>query len=193
MNELYNYSQNISDLLKGLQVTDSSGKIVDAARAVKTSVKAILDCAASRGKLIFIGNGGSASLAGHQAVDFWKNGGIRAVSFNEPSLLTCVSNDYGYEHVFGKPVSMFADKGDILVAISSSGKSKNIVNAAAEAAKLGCEVITMSGFSGNNPLRKMGHVNFFVDSDSYGFVEIAHLTICHCVLDTIIKKRNAKK
>ncbi|MBI2915545.1 MAG: SIS domain-containing protein, partial [Elusimicrobia bacterium] len=137
------------------------------------------------------GNGGSAAIASHQSVDYWKNGGMRAIAFNDTSLLTCIGNDYGYPYVFEKPIEMFADANDILIAISSSGKSDNILNGAKMAKKMSCPVITMSGFKQDNPLRGLGDLNFYVPAPTgaYGFVEIAHLTLCHCFVDTIIDRK----
>src|SRR3989338_10285965 len=89
------------------------------------------------GKLLFIGNGASASIASHMAVDFWKNAGIKAFSFNDAVTLTCLSNDYGYRHVFEKPICVFGDKKDLLIAISSSGQSENILRAAIAAKEKG--------------------------------------------------------
>lgn len=138
-------------------------------------------------KVIFIGNGGSSSIASHQATDFLKNGGMKAIAFTDPSLLTCISNDLGYPKVFEVPVKMLAEEGDILVAISSSGRSENILRGVEVARGKGCEIITMSGFSTDNPLRKTGRLNFYVPSNSYGYVEISHLVLCHCVLDMITR------
>ena len=142
-------------------------------------------------KVIFIGNGGSAAIASHLSVDYWKNGGMRAIAFNDTSLLTCIGNDYGYPFVFEKPIEMFADEGDVLIAISSSGKSDNILNGAKMARKMKCPVITMSGFKSDNPLRSLGDLNFYVPAPTgaYGFVEIAHLTLCHCIVDMIIDRK----
>lgn len=114
---------------------------------------------------------------------------MRAICFNDSSLLTCISNDFGYQYVFEKPIEMFAEKGDVLVAISSSGKSENILRGADAAKNKGCHVITMSGFKPDNPLRSRGELNFYVPSDSYGYVEITHLTLCHCVVDTIVDRK----
>jgi len=138
-------------------------------------------------KIIIIGNGGSASIASHIATDFLKNAAIPALAFNDSSLLTCLGNDLGYENVFAKPIAIITQRGDILLAISSSGKSANILNGVDAALKKGCFVITLSGFTENNPLRKKGSLNFYVPSNSYGYVEIAHLAICHLIAD-IFKK-----
>ena len=143
-------------------------------------------------KLMFIGNGASASIASHMSTDFWKNGGMRATAFNDASLLTCIGNDYGYRHVFEKPVEMFADPGDILVAISSSGKSENILRGVQAARGKGCKVITLSGFQVGNPLSLLGDINFYVPADEYGPVEILHTAICHGILDVIMKGRDGQ-
>jgi D-sedoheptulose 7-phosphate isomerase len=123
------------------------------------------------------------------STDFWKNGGMRAIAFNDSSLLTCLGNDYGYEDIFAKSVEMFADKGDILVAISSSGKSENILRGVHSAKSKGCNVVTLSGFGSDNPLSSLGDFNFYVPDKSYGPVEIIHQSICHCLLDAILEKK----
>ncbi|MGC6509590.1 MAG: SIS domain-containing protein [Myxococcota bacterium] len=134
-------------------------------------------------KVIFIGNGGSAGICSHMATDYSKNGGIRSLAFNDGAVLTCLSNDYGFEHVFAKQIEWHANAGDIVVAISSSGRSINILNAAAVAKEVGCTLVTLSGFRADNPLRGMGHINFYLDTSEYGFVEVGHLTLLHAALD----------
>src|SRR3989338_3668879 len=106
---------------------------------LEAGITAILSCHNYGRKLIFIGNGGSAAIASHQAVDYWKNGGIASIAFNVASLLTCIGNDFGYERVFAEPILNFAAAGDLLVAISSSGKSPNILNAVSAAQKMCCK------------------------------------------------------
>ncbi len=135
-------------------------------------------------KVMFVGNGGSAGIAGHMAIDFSKNGGVRSLTFNDASSLTCLGNDLGYDQVFAKQVEMLGAEGDVLIAISSSGESKNILNAVNAARARGCFVVTLSGFSAGNALRKAGDVNFFVEAGAYGFVETAHQAILHAILDT---------
>ncbi|HNW44740.1 MAG TPA: SIS domain-containing protein [Elusimicrobiales bacterium] len=149
----------------------------------------VVKCAAAGGKVLYVGNGGSASIAGHMSADLWKNGGIKTMCFSEPSLLTCLANDLGYENVFSAPTQSYADKGDVFVAISSSGRSPNIIKAAEAALKRGCTLVTFSGFSPDNPLRRLGKLNFYVDSSVYGVVESAHSALCHAVVDSIIRER----
>lgn len=173
-------------LTQGILVTDMRGKDLDLQLGIKAAVSLIVACSKNGGKLLFVGNGASASISSHMAADFWKNGGIRAMAFNDAALLTCVSNDFGYAKVFEKPIQMFADPGDILIAISSSGKSENIIRAARMAHKKDCRIITLSGFNKRNPLGSLGDINFYVPSSVYGQVEVVHHSICHCILDTIV-------
>jgi D-sedoheptulose 7-phosphate isomerase len=102
---------------------------------------------------------------------------------NDPAILTCLANDYGYEFVFAKQLDWHAKDGDILVAISSSGRSKSILNGVTAARRKGCRILTFSGFGADNPLRQMGDINIYVESSVYGFVELGHLAILHGVLD----------
>lgn len=164
---------------------DLAHGIVDACSVIQTNV-------AFGGKVLFIGNGGSAAICSHMAIDFWKNGLIRSVSFNDGALLTCVANDFGYDYVFEKPIEMFADKSDVLIAISSSGQSRNILNGAKMARNKGCNIITLSGFKKDNPLKNIGDINFYVPVSHYGYVEVIHQYICHAILDIIIESKNGQ-
>lgn len=183
------YYRHLSSTMTSIQSFDLKTPTVFYV-AVERAAKLVLSCGDQGNKLMFIGNGASAGIASHMSTDYWKNGGIRAVAFNDSSLLTCISNDYGYKHVFEKPVEMFANAGDILFAISSSGKSKNILRAVAAAKTKGCKIMTFSGFEKDNPLVSLGDYNFYVPAKSYGLVEVLHLSICHCILDTIIEYRS---
>ena len=127
-----------------------------------------------KNKIILIGNGGSSSIASHVATDLTKISNVRSVTFNETNLITCFANDYGYENLHSKAIEKFALKGDICVLISSSGKSPNIINAAKFCRKKNIYLITFSGFSRNNKLKKLGNINFWVDSNNYNFVEMTH-------------------
>jgi D-sedoheptulose 7-phosphate isomerase len=187
--QIAEYFEKLAALFSSVEVTDRHQGRMELSKGLLTATELIVTQTAMGRKVMFIGNGGSAAIASHQAVDYWKNGGMRAIAFNDSSLLTCISNDFGYPQVFVKPVEMFADAGDVLVAISSSGRSENILSAVNTARKKECKVITMSGFAADTPLRLRGDLNFYVVSDSYGHVEIVHLTLCHCILDTIVNRR----
>ena len=133
-------------------------------------------------RVIFIGNGGSSAIASHMAVDFTKNGGIRAIAFNDAPTLTCLANDFGYEHVFSKQLEYYATDGDLVIIVSSSGKSGNIMQAAEQAFSQGLDLITFSGMRVNNVLRRKGILNFYVPANDYGLVELAHLTLLHSIV-----------
>jgi len=170
-------------------VCTARGKNISVSKGLSAFHKEVEKCDAGKGKVIYIGNGGSASIASHMAADLWKNGGVKALCFTDPALLTCLANDLGYENVYSAPAEAFAEKGDVLVAISSSGSSANILKAGKAARKKGCVLVTLSGFAPDNPLRSMGDVNFYVPSRVYGVVETAHSALCHCVVDHIIRVR----
>lgn len=137
-------------------------------------------------KVIIAGNGGSAAIASHCTVDLTKNAGIRAINFNEANLITCLANDFGYEEWLAKAVELYSDSGDVLVLISSSGRSKNILRAAETAIQMGVEVITLSGFDSDNPLREYGSINLWVKSHAYNIVEMTHHIWLLAVVDVII-------
>jgi len=139
-------------------------------------------------KVIVAGNGGSAAMASHVAVDFTKAAGIRAINFNEADLITCFANDYGFEHWVEKALEAYADEGDVVILISSSGKSKNMINAAHQAKKMGLSTMTFSGFESNNLLRQSGNFNFWVDSKEYNIIEMTHHIWLVAVVDYIIGK-----
>ena len=182
------YLAELGQVLTQVQCANGAGTLA-LADGLEQAVALVTDQTAKGRKVMFVGNGGSASIASHQATDYLKNGGMRALAFNDAAMLTCVSNDLGYERVFEKQVAMLADPGDVLIAISSSGKSENILRAVAAGVAAGTRTITMSGFAPDNPLRQHGELAFYVPSHSYGFVEIAHLALCHCIVDTIIERQ----
>lgn len=177
------YFDTLAKAAKEAQVTDSQANSLERENAWQQAVKHVRATHEAGNKLMFIGNGGSAGIASHMAIDYSKNGNIRSMAFNDGAALTCLGNDLGYEQVFAKQIDLHARAGDLLIAISSSGKSQNILNAAKVARERGCAIYTFTGFSSGNPLRKMGDLNFYVDSGEYGFVEISHLALIHSILD----------
>lgn len=188
---IHEYFRILGDSLSRTEVTDREGRPVPLSRAVEAAVAKIKAMEDKSNKVIFIGNGGSAGISSHMAIDYQKNGGIPTMAFNDGAALTCLSNDLGYDQVFAKQIDMHGRKGDLLMAISSSGRSANILNAVMIARSGGCGICTFSGFKPDNPLRTMGDFNFYVPSSEYGFVEIAHLTLCHAILDFKMDWRGA--
>lgn len=139
-------------------------------------------------KVIIIGNGGSAAMASHVAVDLTKAAGCRSITFNEADLLTCFANDYGYDKWVIKALEFYADKGDVIILISSSGNSPNIINGAKWAKDFGLKLITLSGFSENNSLKKIGDINLWAQSTGYNIVEMTHHIWLVAIVDFIIGK-----
>jgi D-sedoheptulose 7-phosphate isomerase len=180
---LNRYFSTLENSLKTAEATDGAKRKLSLADGCEWFRNAAHECHDAGNKIMFVGNGGSAGISSHLAVDFSKNGGLRAMAFNDPSALTCLGNGFGYENVFAKQIEFHGRAGDLLVAISSSGRSVNILNAVKMARSRGCKVITYSGFTAENDLRTVGDINFFVNSKEYGFVEVAHLALCHAVLD----------
>lgn len=138
--------------------------------------------------MFFAGNGASAAIASHAAVDFTKQAGVRASTFNEADLITCFANDYGYDRWMAKAVEFYAKPGDAIVLISCSGKSPSVVNAADAAKTMGHKVVTFTGFAADNPLKMRGDVNFWLDSRAYNIIECVHMIWITTVVDLIIGK-----
>jgi D-sedoheptulose 7-phosphate isomerase len=177
------YFESLTQVIRDAEVTDRLGNSIDLDSGFDR-VRAAAHAAHDAGnKIMFIGNGGSAGIASHLAIDFSKNGKLRALAFNDPSALTCLGNDLGYDRVFATQLQFHARTGDLLIAISSSGRSPNILAAVATARERDCGVVTFSGFTPDNDLRRAGDVNFYLRSDLYGFVEVGHLSLCHAILD----------
>ena len=155
------------------------------------TIDLIENCDKSKGKLIFAGNGGSAAMASHVAVDFTKNAGIRSINFNEADLITCFANDYGYENWVKQALIFYADDGDLVILISASGNSKNMINAAKYIKKSKKTLITLTGFNGKNLLSKYGKINFIVHSTNYNIIENIHQYWLLLLVDLMAKlKKN---
>jgi len=177
------YAETLHKAILNTEPTDYQNKRAPLSLACKIMRSTFHAAHDAGGKIIFVGNGGSAGIASHLAIDYLKNGGFRATAFNDAAALTCLSNDFGYENVFSKQIEMHCRSNDFVVGISSSGRSENILRAIMAANNHGAGTATFSGFEPDNPLRVLGDANFYVPSHDYGIVEIAHLTILHAILD----------
>jgi len=180
--------EDLAELTRRVACTEATGTVRAPDAGFDQCVELLAGCGAAGGTVLWVGNGGSAALASHFAVDVF-NAGVRSTAFNDAALLTCMGNDCGYEQVFARPVALFASPGDVLVAISSSGRSPNILAAVKAARERGCAVVTLSGFRPDNPLRGLGDWNFHVPLESYGPVEMAHALICHALVDALRERR----
>jgi len=138
------------------------------------------------GKLMFAGNGASASISSHGAVDFTKQGKVRSRDFNEANLITCFSNDFGYENWMAKAVEFYGDDGDAVVLISVSGRSPNVVKAAEYARSRGMPVVTFTGRDEGNPLKACGDINFWLPSHAYNIVECIHMMWLMTIVDMLV-------
>ena len=149
------------------------------------SIKAI----PKKNKLIICGNGGSSSIASHIATDVTKALSIQALTFSDHNLITCFANDYGFENWIVQAFKNFSEIGDLVILISSSGKSKNMIKAAKYLKKERIKLITLSGFKKSNQLSKLGNYNIWINSNQYNFVEMSHHILLVAAIDKLSKIR----
>lgn len=186
------YFQKLIQCAKETVVTCADqGKVSSYEEGIELLVQKFLEVKRNGGKVFFIGNGGSAAIAIHMTADFMKNGGMKAYSLYDSSVVTCMGNDYGYEEVFSRQLVAFMSEKDLLVAISSSGNSMNIVNAIDVARQKNGKVITLTGFKADNKIRHMGDYNVYVGIEHYGIVESVHNLLLQQVVDTILERNGA--
>lgn len=182
------YIQRLHDLhgiLAGLRATDRRGLSINPQAAFAKLLKMTLATKAGRNAIFMVGNGASASMASHIAADLCKNAHLCTEVFSDSSLLTAVANDVGTDYLFAVPLKQRGRKNDILVAISSSGNSRNILEAVKTARKMGLKVITFSAMQPDNALRRTGDLNFYVKADTYGMAESAHAVLLHYWVDML--------
>jgi len=181
INKSFNeYKNSINSVLKNV----SEKNLEQTIKTIKKTIK-------KNGKVYVIGNGGSASIASHVSVDFAKVAGVPSSTFNNANLITCFANDYGYENWVTEAIKAYTNKNDMFILISSSGTSRNIVNAAKYCKKKSMNLVTLSGFKKNNPLSKLGKINFHIDSNQYNFIEMSHHIILVYLVD-VFAKNNLK-
>ena len=178
------YLTRFSQLLLSTEATNGAGAALGLNEATAMAVDLLLNVRSAEGKVLLVGNGGGAAIASHMQNDLCKAVGVKAMVFTEPPLLTALTNDDGYKSAYATATRLWAEPGDLLTAISSSGRSENILRACDAALEAGGLVVTFSGFSPDNPLRSKGTINFYVPSDFYGYVESAHGVLGHCMTDT---------
>ena len=177
------YLDALDTALEKLAATASGGAALPVADAFTRWLEMTRTVHASGGTIYMVGNGGSAMMAGHFAADACKNGRLRALAFNDAALLTAAGNDLAFSEIFAVPLSQLAREGDLLITISSSGNSPNIIRAVEVARAAGLKIVTLSGKAQDNKSRTMGDVNFYVPADRYGWVESAHHVVMHYWLD----------
>ena len=171
------YADSISELLKKVDTN-----------LINASVNLIANTQKNKSRIYVIGNGGSSSIASHVSVDFAKVAKVNCSTFNNANLITCFANDYGYDNWVVEAIKAYSSKKDLFIFISSSGTSKNIVNAAQYCKENNINLITLSGFKKNNPLSQSVNVNFHVVSENYNFIEMIHHIILLSLVDIFAKK-----
>ena len=162
--------------------------------AIASVVDVLMEARDNERTVFIIGNGGSASTGSHMATDLCKvtaaNGqpGVRAVSLSDNvALLTAWSNDEAYDESFSGPLQAYLSPGDVLIAISASGRSPNVLQATRVANRIGAVTIGLTGFGGGD-LAGLAQINVVVPADDYGLVEDAHLAVNHA-LTAAVKAR----
>lgn len=147
--------------------------------------KLILKVKKDKKKILIFGNGGSAAIASHFSIDCNNKLKIKCLNFNEASILTCFSNDYGYENWVKKALEQFSEKGDLVILISSSGESKNMTSASRFTKNKKIKTITLTGFNKKNTLSRSGYINIWINSKIYNFVENSHQILLLSIIDSI--------
>jgi len=187
------YFNKINTLLQEMVITDKKGNSLSINDAIQKSAELFLSVKSSAKKIMIAGNGGSAAIASHLHNDLANAVKARALIFTEPSLLTCLTNDFGYQVAYQRQADLWAEERDVFIGISSSGKSENILRAAETSLAKGATVITITGFKPENPLRKLGHLNFHIPIEDYGYVEASHAVLAHLLTDFTLSLMEAKK
>ena len=184
------YASGLSRLIADSIATNGEGCEVEFDSALEDAVTLLQEIKVKGNKVLLIGNGGSAALVAHMQNDLCKCNHIRSMVFTEASLLTALTNDEGYDIAYAYQIGLWAEEGDLLLAVSSSGQSENIIQAARVARQRGMKILGFSGFGTENALRQMGDINIYIPSTSYGMVEIGHSLLCHYLTDRIAECNN---
>ncbi|PKN06783.1 MAG: phosphoheptose isomerase [Deltaproteobacteria bacterium HGW-Deltaproteobacteria-8] len=182
------WEQSILELMeamRALSVRDAEGSELGS-QGLQVWVRRTLEVARREGCAFFAGNGASASMASHFSTDIAKNTRMRTMVFTDPALITCVGNDFCYEDIFAEPLSWHIRPGDMVVLVSSSGNSPNVVKAAQLARERGGMVVTLTAMRPDNTLRGLGDLNFYVPADSYSYAETSHAAILHHWVDAVM-------
>lgn len=186
MNYYQQYARAVSSAMEKVEITTLEGEVLDPNEATNRL------CALSRGvrdkgrQQFLCGNGASAAFASHMTLDWSKNAGVSSRCFSDVAMITAVINDAGADELFALPLRCHAGAGDLLVTISSSGNSPNIVNALMAGRELGMTIVTLSGLKPTNVSRQMGDLNLYVPAKTYGIVECVHQVILHSWLDAYL-------
>jgi D-sedoheptulose 7-phosphate isomerase len=181
--------QQFAYLLAELEITDQGGRPIAVEQGFSQACASLASCDERKGTVFVIGSGGSAALACHAVTDLVNACHLRAFTLSDPALLTCMSNDYGYDQSYATMLGNYGQAGDLLLAISSSGGSPAIHHAVNRMRSLSGTTITLSGFSPDNGLRRLGDLNFWLPCRQFGPVEIGHGFLLHEMTDRVCAAR----
>ena len=182
------YFAAIKNGLDAMIATDKEGAVLGHDEALEAWADKCEELKKEKGIFFFCGNGASATMAEHMSHDCFQNADFLTETCSETSHITAISNDVSYEDVFSYRISKMLGEKDVLITISSSGNSPNVVKAIKTARELGVFIVTVSGKKEDNQSRQMGDLNFYVPLETYGMVESAHAVLLHCWLDMYLDK-----
>lgn len=183
------YIEDLINILRNTEIRKGTKeKYEDYSQGVQVLVDIFTRHKNKGSQVFFIGNGGSSAIASHMTADFMKNGGMNTYSLYDNAVTTCMGNDYGYENIFSRPMQFLVREDDLVIAISSSGNSANIVNAIQVAKEKKAEVITLTGFESDNRAKQMGDINVYIPCSKYGIVESIHNLILQQIVDMIMER-----
>ena len=182
--------KELNEVLSSLSATDTRNLQMDSDTAFSKCCDLLSLVRKTKSTCFFIGNGASASMASHFSADMAKNGRLRTQSFTDLSLITAVGNDISFSQIFSQPLAWYCSDSDVLIAISSSGNSPNVVEGVEAARQKKCKVITLSAMQPDNKIRSMGDINFYVPANTYGLAETGHNAILHHLMDLVEAQAN---
>ena len=176
-----------NEIADHIKAAESLHKLTD---AIADSAELCINCIKNGGKILLFGNGGSASDAQHIAAELvgrykTTRKGLSAIALStDTSILTSIGNDFGYKHIFARQVEALANKGDVAIGISTSGRSENVINALKQASELNCHTIGFSGQDGGE-MNKLCDNNLVMPSEDTPRIQEMHIvighTICHLI------------
>ena len=175
------FAAAVNCCMENTALTDEDGAPFGLERGFQQLRSVLQSIRDSAHRVFLFGNGGSASIAEHISSDLNNIAKTRSYPLLSTPQVTAIANDVNYDAVFSSQVVQHSEEGDLVIAISSSGASTNVLTGVAAARRQGCRVLTLSGFAPDNPLRISGNFNLYVPSGSYAVVEVVHFGFLHAL------------
>ncbi len=180
------FCASLQTIFTQVSFQDIEGKEMSAVQGFATWKEKTKETKHKQNYVYLIGNGASAAMASHFAADLSKNADVLTQTFTDVALITAMGNDEGYENVFAKPLANRGRCGDMLVTVSSSGNSPNVLKAIEVAKQKKMFVVTLSAMEENNRSRSLGHLNIYAPAPTFGLSETAHMAILHHWADIML-------